>query len=103
MYARHAIMAAGVTGLVYTMQPSTAHATPLTLTAEAVQATAQVGNSTISTFNRAGIVLLALNKAGVGVASLGATTGTENSIINLLAGWTLETIFVPAGGCLLQP
>jgi hypothetical protein len=103
MHARHAVTAAGLMGLVYAMQPSTAHAAPLTLSAETVQSLAQVGNSTISTLNRAAIVLQALNKSGVGVTSLGATTGNETSIISLPAGWTLETIFVPPGGCLLQP
>ncbi len=73
---------------------------------QGAKATATIGNAAISNYNRADIVILALDSAtGVGVSSLapGGHTGNSNSKISLPAGWNLETPEVPPGGCGLQP
>jgi hypothetical protein len=73
---------------------------------QGAQATATAGNAAISNYNRADIVILALDGAtGAGASSLAPAghTGDANSQIPLPNGWTLVTKLVPAGGCVLQP
>jgi hypothetical protein len=70
------------------------------------KATATAGNAAISNYNRADIVILALDGAtGAGVSSLAPAshTGDANSVISLPKGWALDTKLVPPGGCVLQP
>ena len=79
---------------------------PITLESHGAKATATVGESRISEYNRADILISAHdNKTGEGIASLAQRghSGDGRSVIPLPTGWSLRTKLVPAGGCTLKP
>ncbi|MGK7896562.1 MAG: hypothetical protein AB4372_23815 [Xenococcus sp. (in: cyanobacteria)] len=80
--------------------------TRLQISSDGAQATATVGDSRISNYNRADIIISALQvSTGEGIDSLAPKghTGDSNSVIPFPAGWSLDTKLVPPGGCVLQP
>ena len=79
---------------------------PITLDSHGAQATASVGESRTSEYNRADILISAYdNKTGAGISSLAQKghLGNGRSVITLPTGWSLRTKLVPAGGCTLKP
>lgn len=79
---------------------------PITLDSHGAQATARVGESQISEYNRADILISVYdNKTGTSISSLAQKghLGNGRSVIPLPTGWNLHTKLVPAGGCTLQP
>jgi hypothetical protein len=71
---------------------------------QGLQATADAGESGASSHTRA-IIQVQATADGVPVEDLGPSgfTGNETGVITLPSGWSIETLTVGPGGCLMVP
>ncbi len=89
--------------LMFLLFPSLVVAAPLSVQTVADSSHAQAGESGADPAVAAVISVVVTTRRGEPVADLGSSVGNGTSAITLPAGWTLGTMHVTPGGCLLTP